>query len=368
MNNIRNLLYILLLTSMATQRLQGQVVISAQVPPTGILQQSQLWNILLTNAGKKPAYIKVVMRLTDANTGQGVMTAISRFLEVPTGGSVLHLADFQPIATEYLRPTADQRENALLLPGKYIVCYSVVVTDYKSGVPVSEDCLRFVVEPVSPPILHLPADKDTLQTTLPAFTWIPPAPLNIYSDLNYQITVAAVMPGQAPAAAIQQNIPVYHGSFIRQPFMNYPAGAPPLDTGITYAWMVDALNGNQFSSQTEVHTFRVSKPIPVPANDLSAFVGLSLNGDAKPLLAESTLKCAYTNESGETSVDYEIVALQQGNQLVTRGRLTMQPGPNLITIPLKRIVGLSAGSLYAFRFKNSRNENWELKFIFKAER
>ncbi|MFB6455611.1 hypothetical protein ACE38W_10105 [Chitinophaga sp. Hz27] len=349
-------------------KVKAQVVIAPQVPPAGIMQQSQLWNILLTNASKSKVYAKVVMRLTDATTGHGVMTGITRTVELPTGASMLHLADFQPISTEYLSPVQDQRPNAMLVPGKYIICYSVIVEGDKTGTPGTEDCIKFVVEPVSPPILNLPADKDTLQTSLPAFTWIPPAPLNLYSDLNYDITVVAVLPGQAPAEAIQQNIPMYHGAALRQPFLNYPAGAPTLDTGVNYAWMITALNGRQYSTQTDVHTFRIAKAAPVMEEDLTSFVGLTRNGTTKPLQIGNTLKCSYNNETGEQVVNYEIVALQQQNKIVAHGSLALQPGLNMISIPLQKVGNFSAGNLYAFRFQNRRNENWELKFMYQSAR
>ncbi|MBV8255403.1 MAG: hypothetical protein JO154_22575 [Chitinophaga sp.] len=355
-----------LLIVTAMLKVKAQVAIAPQVPPAGIMQQSQLWNILLTNANKTKSYVKVIMRLTDAVTGQGVMTGITRLVELPIGATMLHLADFQPISTEYLLPVQDQRPNAMLLPGKYIICYSVVVDRDKTVAPGTEDCIRFVVEPVSPPILNLPVDKDTLQTSLPAFTWIPPAPLNLYSDLNYDITVVAVWPGQVPADAIQQNIPMYHGAALRQPFLNYPAGAPTLDTGVNYAWMVTALNGRQYSAQTDIHTFRVAKAAPVTEEDLTSFVGLTRNGTTKPLQVGTTLKCSYNNESGEQAVNYEIIALQQQNKVVAQGKLTLQPGPNMISIPLQRVGNLSGGNLYSFRFVNARNESWELKFMYSS--
>lgn len=369
MSNLKILFFAVLFCITGALHTNAQVALAAQVPPAGIMQRSQLWNIVLTNTGRAAVIIKVAVRISDAATGQGVMTGLSRGLQLPTGTSLLHLSDFQPISAEFLSPAMDQRDEGFMTPGSYIICYSVIVEGDKSGKPASEDCIRFIVEPVSPPILNLPVDKDTLKTSLPAFSWLPPAPLHLFSDLNYDLVLVALMPGQAPAEAIQQNMPVYRSSALRQPFLNYPAGAPTLDTGINYAWMVTARNGRQYSSQTEIHTFRITGAAPVTEEDLSSFVELSREGTGgKPLQAGTILKGAYLNDSGDSVVVYEIISLGQHNKVVAHGNLTLQPGPNMISIPLEKVGRLTAGNLYAFRFRNTRNESWELKFMYQSAR
>ncbi len=367
MNNFKILLKAALLVILLyASQADAQVILSAQVPPAGIMQQSQLWNVVLTNAGATPATAQIVMRLSDGVTGQAVMTGITRNIVLAQGTTMLHWSDLQPVAMEYLTPVADQRESALLVPGKYVVCYSILVTDSKQGKPGAEDCIRFIVEPVSPPVLNLPADKSSLETPLPQFTWIPPAPVNLFSDLNYDITLVATIANQSAEEAVQQNMPVFHTSGLRQPMVNYPAGAPALDTGVTYAWQVVARNGRQYAAETNVFTFKVLKPAQESEEDLSSFVALTRDGRGKPLQAKELLKCSYMNEAAEKSVKYEIVSLDKRNSVVAGGMLTLQPGANLITVPLRRAGRLTEGGLYIFRFQNARSETWELKFIYQS--
>lgn len=355
---------LILLISMKSQ---AQVTMSAQVPPAGILQQSQLWNIIATNISNSPATATFIMRLMDATTGQPVLSGTSRPVTLGAGARQLQVKDLGPITYEYLSPVADRRDNALLPPGKFRVCYSVVVMGDKSMNPQAEDCLNFVVEPVSPPQLSNPVDKSILEEALPHFTWIPPAPVSLFADLNYDMVLVALYENQSAAEAIQTNIPVYRASALRQPFMSYPAGAPVLDTGITYAWMITANNGRQFAAQTDVWTFKMKNTFPKEEEDLSAYVMLQRVGN-QLINSKGTLKCSYVNDAADANVNYEIVSLEDNERTVRHGKIDLQPGNNLIQLPLDKGRRLTDGKLYLFRLRNSRAENWEIKFIYKSPR
>ncbi|MBS0030638.1 hypothetical protein ACTJJ0_24245 [Chitinophaga sp. 22321] len=364
MNKFRSLLAGgFLFCLLASMKLHAQVVMAAQVPPAGIIQQSQLWNMVLTNLYPGSVRVSVIMRLSEVNTGQGILTGFSNEIELPAGAKQIQLKDLIPVSYEYLSPVADRRENALLMPGNYSVCYSVIVSGDKSGQPATEDCRNFTVEPVSPPMLNTPVNEALLDALLPQFTWIPPAPLNLFSDLNYDLVLVEMGVDQSAEEAVQVNIPVYRVSNLRQPFMNYPAGAPALDTGITYAWMVTANNGRQFAAQTNTWTFRMKQSGMVSQEDLSAYVQLKRNSN-DVMNCGDVLKCSYVNDAGDEQVKYEITSLENDNHIVRQGNISLQPGTNMIELSLSRGSRLSAGKLYMFRLHNGRSENWEIKFVY----
>jgi len=337
---------------------------SVQVPPAGIIQQSQLWNMVLTNLYPYPVSVSLMMRLSDAGTGQAVFTGVSRGLTLPAGAKQIQLKDVKPVEYEYLSPVADRRENALLPPGRYTVCYSAMVSGDKSGHPATEDCRNLTVEPVSPPMLNTPVDASVVEALLPQFTWIPPAPLNLFTDLNYDLVLVEVGESQSAEEAVQTNIPVYRVSNLRQPFMNYPTGASALDTGITYAWMVTANNGRQFAAQTNTWTFRMKQSGLLVHDDLTSFVQLKRNNN-DIINSGDAVKCSYVNDAGDAKVRYEILSLEDNNRIARHGNISLQPGTNMIVLPLDKGSRLSSGKLYLFRLYNGRAENWEIKFIYQ---
>lgn len=365
MNRIKSLFITgLLLCLFSSVRLRAQVVMSVQVPPAGIIQQSQLWNMVLTNSYSNVVTVTVMMRLSDAGSGQPVLTGISRSIQLAAGAKQLQLKDVVPVEYEYLLPVADRRENALLPPGNYNVCYSVVIMGDKTEHPVAEDCVNFIVEPVSPPMLNTPANDALVSTPLPQFTWIPPTPLNLFTDLNYDLLLVEVYPNQSAEEAVQINIPVYRVAGLRQPFINYPAGAPALDTGITYAWMVTSSNGRQFAAQTGTWTFRMKQPAMVLHDDPAAYVQLKRSSGGSVINCGNTVKCTYVNDAGDDKVKYEILSLEDNNRIMRHGNVTLQAGTNMIALSLDKGSRLATGKLYVFRLYNSRAESWEIKFLY----
>ncbi|NML38398.1 hypothetical protein HHL17_14415 [Chitinophaga sp. G-6-1-13] len=356
----------LLLALGLSLRVAAQVSMTIQLPPAGVMLKAQLWNIVLVSASNASVNMRITMRLTDPQTNQPLLTGITRNILLNKGARQLQLQDFMPVQYEYLSPAIDRSANGFLPSGNYMACYSMIVEGDKSGNQPGEDCIPFTIEPVSPPLLNTPANKSELETILPQFTWIPPAPLNLFSDLNYDLTLTEVYPGQSPEEAIQQNIAVYRAPALRNIFANYPSGGVQLDTGRQYAWSVTARNGRLFAAQTEVWTFRIkslAKPGNTPAG---AYVQLKRELDGAVVKAGRMLSVSYTNETADSTLHYEIIPLEAGQRAAAEGTLKAERGHNRFEVPLER-KGLSNGRLYLFRLLNSRGEYWQLKFIYNKE-
>ncbi|SKA40197.1 hypothetical protein SAMN04488128_105139 [Chitinophaga eiseniae] len=344
----------------------AQVSMTVQLPPVGVLVKPQLWNLVLVNAGNRPAAVRVLLRLSDAGTTQPVLTAVTRTVVLTPGANQLQEKDLAPVQYEYLVMTTDRRPEGLLSPGSYLACYSVVLDGDKAGQPATEDCIPFTVEPLSPPLLNMPTDASVLEQRLPQFTWIPPAPLQLFTDLNYELVVTEKREGQSAAEAVQTNIPVYRASALRQIFAAYPSGGVPLDTGRTYAWTVKAYNGRQFAAQTEIWTFRLNSKALMPAYN-SPYVSLKREVDGVVTNCGNVLRFAYTNETAEADTRYSIISLDNGNREIMSGTITLQPGNNLLELKLRRSGKLKTGAYYALILQNSRDERWRMNFTYNPE-
>lgn len=237
----------------------GQLNLVLQVPPLGVMQKAQLWNMALVYTGNG-ANVAVQLTLLSAKDNQPVMTATTRSIYVTKGTTVLTPKEVAPVQYDYLSPTfIDRDPNGFLPAGNYKACYSVMSTGHGLSM-LAEECIPIEVQPLSPPQLVTPGDKDTVPTAYPQFSWIPPVPLNLFSNLNYDLTLVEVLPGQAPQEAIQQNIPVYSIGHYKDVVHLYPSSNHPLDTGRVYAWRIVAKNESEFIDESDVWTFRLASP------------------------------------------------------------------------------------------------------------
>ena len=151
--------------------------------------------------------------------------------------------------------------------------------------------------------------------------------------------------------------------------MSYPSGHASLDTGKTYAWTVIAKEGEHYAAQTEVWTFRLNGgKLAGTGESHKVYVQLRRELDGNVLGVSHELSVGYVNETAETQAGYELVALGEGNRIVSSGTLELVRGANHLDIPLPRRAGLKHGKVYLFRLKNSRGEYWQIKFNYQAEK
>ena len=76
------------------------------------------------------------------------------------------------------------------------------------------------------------------------------------------------------------------------------------------------------------------------------------------------LRLAYDNPAADSILTYTISSLEDaGNPVLQQGQLKLRYGTNLLQVPLQRKNGLVQDKVYLFRFTNSRNENWSIKFM-----
>lgn len=283
--------------------LQAQVTVNVVLPPAGMVQKDQLWNLALVNNLSTEMDVYMLLELQDAVTGQSVLSAGTRILLLPKGIKMLQPRDVQPV--QYNNMATGFDGNFLPL-GSYIACYTVRRTHGATTVPIATECVRLNISPLSPPLLNTPADKTVLQTPYPQFTWTPPAPLNLFDNLSYDVNVAEIMPGQSPAEAILYNTPKYVSGRQKPPYANYPSTYSKLEPGKTYAWQVTARNGLSYAAATEPWAFTIAGDSAKIDLTTASYVQLSNNSEESGInyLTGDQLHVKYYSfdKSGETIV------------------------------------------------------------------
>jgi hypothetical protein len=242
---------------------KGQVTVSVQLPPAGMIQKDQLWNLVVINNNSEVNETTITLDLQDAVTGQTVLSAGSRSFVLGKGIKVISARDVQPVQYNYL---TSELTGVYIPLGSYVACYRVARKGIKGPEPLGDECVRLNINPLSPPLLNTPFDKTVLQTTYPQFSWLPPSPADMFSNLNYDLAVAEVLPGQSAAEAILYNTPVYTNHNLKIPYENYPSTFSKLKEGRQYAWQVTARNGFNYAAQTEVWSFVIQPPDTVKTN------------------------------------------------------------------------------------------------------
>jgi hypothetical protein len=341
----------------------GQVSLSLHEPPPGIVQKNQLWNLTLVYSGNTPVNVVIGLALLDVRDNQPAMTAFTRPISLNKGAKQLKALDVSPVDYNYFSAAFDvSRLGEAFLPiGSYRACYTVYAANRDPEVIYAEDCINLEIQPLGPPQLNLPSDSAKLETTYPQFNWLPPVPVTLFNNLNYDLLVAEVQPGQTPEAAIQENLPVYTALHITTPVNNYPASNKSLDTGKIYAWRVVAKNGEVFAAQSEVWTFSVHKIKPAqPALVNGAYLELR-NDNASAgtaIIQGNTISIKFY--SYDKTHDASIRFFNVKGELVKEVPKTIQYGNNFIVMSLDH--GFTKETTYFIEITDLQSSRYRTSF------
>ncbi len=241
-----------------TLRLSAQVSLSVQAPAGGLVPIDQLWNLTLMNNSGAALNVYLKLSVRDAVSNVELLSGKSREFFIEPGIRPVFSQDVQPVLYNY---TSQDFSRSFLPLGAYVSCYELVMTELKET-PVTQECIQLNIDPLSPPLLNSPPDQAEIQNPYPQLTWIPPTPFIMFSRMNYDLVVTEVMPGQEPADAIQQNMPVYTRSNLSQPFEYLASATRALQLNKLYAWQVLARNASNYAAKTEVWTFSLKDNQP----------------------------------------------------------------------------------------------------------
>lgn len=340
---------------------KAQLSISLQDLPAGIVQKQQLWNITTIYTGNTPINITISLTLIDLNDNQPVLTAFSKPIALSGGIRQLRAIDVSPVNYNYFSPAFSRLSEAFLPIGNYRACYVVYNGTKLSEDAMSEDCMNIEVNPLSPPQLTMPEDSAKLKDRNPQFSWLPPAPIILFSDLNYDLTITEVRNDQTSGTALQENIPIYNARRLTSVSNKYPVSAKALDTGKVYAWRVIAKNGEAFAAMSEVWTFKVVPEISVSKVSAAALY-LELKSDQgitnTGLINDRNLGIKYYSYDAphETFIKF----YNDQGQLIKEVKRSIQYGNNFLAIELDQ--SFKEGATYQVEIKDLNLDSYKTSF------
>ena len=350
-------------------RSSGQVSFSFQPPLSGIVQKNQLWNITLGSSSNSPINVTIGLAMFDMKDNQPVMTAYARPILLIKGLHQLKASDVLPIDYNYLSAAfnINSLQNAFLPVGDYRVCYTVYLDNRNSESILSEDCTNIEVDPLSPPQLNSPADSEIVETNYPHFSWLPPTPVILFGDLNYDFLITEVQPGQSTTAAIQENLPVYFAHHLFSNSFNYPASYKSLDTSKVYAWRIVAKNGETYSAQSEVWTFSIGTKKAeqlMPANGIYFELKNENDLPSTGIIPNNILGIKYY--SYDRTHDAVIKFSDENGRLVKEFVKTIQYGNNFFVFQLDH--HFSDGKNYSIQISDLQSSNFKTSFRIQSNK
>lgn len=334
--------------------LKAQLVLNAQLPAAGFVQKDQLWNLILVNNKADMLNVTFQMNLQDASTGRVVLSARTGSLSIGKGAKTIAAKDLQPILYNFHDP--DLSRNYLPL-GAYIACYQVIGNMDEQG-PLAQECIRFNIDPLSPPLLSAPADKSEIESPYPQFTWMPPTPYDLFTGLSYDLLITEVMAGQSATEAIQNNTPVYSKSNITQPYESYAASFTRLDTGKIYAWQVIAKNGISYAAKTGVWTFKLKKVNKAAETVTSTYALLDNSITGTYFVKKDVLGIKYF--SFHATYTATVIFTDEKGNTIKQSRQTIVPGDNYLDFNLND--GFQREKLYHVLLTDIENKKHSLTF------
>lgn len=340
--------------------MQAQVTISVQLPPAGLVQKDQLWNIVLANNSGTTQDVNVFLNLQDAVTGQSVLSAGTRSILLSQGIKMLGIRDVQPVQYNY----GMSGFNANYLPlGSFIACYTLTRGAGEKVETLTEECVRININPLSPPLLNTPSDKSISRSAYPQLTWMPPAPMDMFDNLNYDIAVAEILEGQSATEAILYNTPVYTKGYLKVPYENYPSSYSRLQPGKTYAWQVTARNGLNYAAMTDIWTFSIAKDSSKieTTNDFYVLVKNNINESGINYISGNSLKIKYYSfdKEHETVIRFMTAA----GKTVQRKKQKIVYGDNFLSFELNN--HFHQGEIFLVEITDQQNKKHKAFFSIK---
>lgn len=225
------------------------------------------------------------------------------------------------------------------------------------------------IPPLSPPLLITPDNQSLLDHgTVPLFTWLPPAPADVFTALQYDFRLVEINALQSSADAMQQNIPILFQHGILSNNLQYPITAPPLDSTRQYAWQVTANNNQNEIGKSEVWTFRLKNAdsmISPPKPD-AFYIKLGKESEGNVVFFDK-IRFSYFNETSDTvwQVSVQDVTTPVSEPFILPiDSIKLNTGENLIEYSVDKDARFINHHIYLLQVPNSRGELWKLRFEF----
>lgn len=339
----------------------AQYNITAALPSGGLYLRSQLWNLSVSNTSTSSIEVVLQMEMKDMQTRQPILSATSGNFILSPGVKAIQAGALEPIQYIGTNGLADRSPNSLLPVGQYQVCYQLIHVSHNERIPVADDCIQLEVEPLSPPVLTMPEDDSTVIDVNPVFTWAPPAPTGMFSDLNYDLMITEVFDGQTPTDAIQKNLPLQQATHLQQPFFSFPLQGPQLEKDKVYAWQIFAKDQLRFAARSEIWTFKTGDKKNITAVNNIIYLLIDGNNNSTATVNGDILHIKYVSYSAAHEVP--IIFRDTNGTVINTVKRVMKQGDNYLDIPLNR--RFKSNTNYILSIADNGSKNSSLAFIIK---
>lgn len=353
------------------QQSSAQLIANPQLPPMGLVYKPQLWTMVLTNTKNAPIIVHMEVTLSNAKSGQPVMSGVTKAIQVAPGTIQVNASVLKPIQYSVLSPVPIDADPEGLLPiGNFDACYTFF--EHRSDVvtEIAEQCREVFIEPLGPPQLIYPYNQTAIEEKMPQFSWLPPFPLFLFSNLRYDLSIVELYPNQSPLDAIGQNIPYFQQSNLFSTSLLYPQSAPGLALNKQYAWRITAKNNDVPVSYSEVWQFSLKqfqKAEKKAANE-SPYIKLRKEGEPGYAIFSGELKFDYLNETADSIWKIKVFDLSKPKRefiSLSLDSVSLVPGRNLVKYKAEDHPYFIDKHFYLLEVFNSRKETWHLRFEYR---
>lgn len=342
----------------------GQYSIQPSIPTGGMVLRNQLWNIIVVNGTNAEPQAKVELSLRNRQTNVEEITATTASFKLDKGAKSLNAQALAPIAYNNISTASTRINNGELIPvGNYNACFRLIVYNNPEGDIVSEECTPFDVEALSPPMLLFPNDSSVTRTPPTNFSWIPPTPNILFTQLQYDFVVAEIFTNQKPEEAIQQNAPFYLEQNIQSNQLPYVGFQNAFVKDKWYAWQIIAKDGNSYNTKSEVWVFKVSDTGVVTKTKNNQYLIIKEN-ELNSIVSFSNRNISYSFDCKNISFNQKIVFKKQSGELMQTEKRLLSYGNNYIDIRLSS-TKFNLNQLYVMEITSEDGIIKTIQFILK---
>jgi hypothetical protein len=346
---------------------QAQVRFIVQPLFEGVFSQDRVFQFSVINnqtQGNAQGFINVA--LTKLN-GEPIVSYQSAIIllkpsEVQSGAAMDWLKNAQFANNEEGKRL---RDFGVLPFGHFNMCYMF------NNNPNTRFCSEVESQPLGPPQLTYPEDKEVITLLNPVLTWLPPMPL-LDVPYNYALKLVELQSNQTCGQALQQNAPIAQlNNYGNTNYALDGREGRDLEFGKTYCWQVGVYNKNVFIANTEIWQFSPKQPFGVQALSTAAVVDnapfsyLKHGLDGETIKAKPLLKFIYDNVAGLPMLKYAIYSPSQlDKKSITQQQIPINFGPNYLTVDCSTLPSLVANQPYILEVTNDNNSTFYCRFIY----
>ena len=245
----------------ASSELFAQYNIQLQKPNIIGLKTADLWNCTVQNNSNGAIEVFLQGSIVEKRKGKVYEVKSGNFQLKPgiTIYNTVNYADLQgesELSSDKIFIDHIVRTNTLP-NGEYTFCAFIYST--KGNIKLAEDCIRFSINEVTPPVLISPLNKGIICEEYPTFIWERQRGFLEGSNQTYNLKIVEVLAGQNPVAAMKSNPCYYCESNIKEPLHQFSFKGIPFQHERKYAWSISVVDNKREIARSDFWEFTWKK-------------------------------------------------------------------------------------------------------------